>query len=166
MMHKILKNAWPLWVGVIVIGSASTLQFILLGRPWGITDGEVSAVALIESLFIPEHVLSATYFEAFPPVITYLLIIDVMLIVGAFISAKLSGMFKIRIPRKKERLIQGFAGGILMGFGARLAMGCNVGHIVSGIPQLYVASIIAGLSMIIGMYIGSKILLRQVRSSW
>lgn len=166
MIPKILKTAWPLWIGVIVIGSASTLQFILLGRPWGITDGEVNAVALIESLFIPEHVLSTTYFEAFPPIVTYLLIIDVMLIIGAFISAVLSNNFKIRIPRKKERLIQGFAGGLLMGFGARLAMGCNVGHIISGIPQLYVASIIAGISMIAGMYIGTKILVRQVRSSW
>lgn len=166
MIPKILKTAWPLWIGVIVIGSASTLQFILLGRPWGITDGEVNAVALIESLFIPEHVLSTTYFEAFPPIVTYLLIIDVMLIIGAFISSVLSNNFKIRIPRKKERLIQGFAGGLLMGFGARLAMGCNVGHIISGIPQLYVASIIAGISMIAGMYIGTKILVRQVRSSW
>ena len=166
MIPKILKTAWPLWIGVIVIGSASTLQFILLGKPWGITDGEVNAVALIESLFIPEHVLSTTYFEAFPPIVTYLLIIDVMLIIGAFISAVLSNNFKIRIPRKKERLIQGFAGGLLMGFGARLAMGCNVGHIISGIPQLYVASIIAGISMIAGMYIGTKILVRQVRSSW
>jgi len=166
MKYNLLKKAWPLWIGVIVIGSVSTLQFILLGRPWGITDGEVNAVALIESVIVPEHVLSTTYFEAFPPIVTYLLIIDVMLILGAFISAVLSNNFKIRIPRKKERLIQGFAGGVLMGFGARLAMGCNVGHIVSGIPQLYVASIIAGLSMIIGMYVGTKILLRQVRSSW
>ena len=166
MTHKLLISAWPLWVGVIVIGSASTLQFILLGRPWSITGGEVNAVALIESVFVPEHVLSTTYFEKFPPIFAPILITDAMLIVGAFISAVLSKKFKIRIPRKKGRLIQGFAGGILMGFGARLALGCNIGHIVSGVPQLYAASIIAGVSIIAGMYIGTKILLRQVRSSW
>ena len=37
--------------------------------------------------------------------------------IGALITILLSGNFKIRMPRQKRRYVQGFAGGIIAGFG-------------------------------------------------
>ena len=47
-------------------------------------------------------------------------------IVGAFISSKIAGDFKIRIPAKRSKLIWYLIGGIIMGFGASMALGCNI----------------------------------------
>jgi len=44
----------------------------------------------------------------------------------------------------------GFAGGILMAFGARMAGGCTSGHGISGTLQLNVASWIAVICFFIG----------------
>ncbi len=33
-------------------------------------------------------------------------------------------------------------GGILMGFGTGIAYGCNIGHILSGLPHLAISSIV------------------------
>jgi uncharacterized protein len=38
-----------------------------------------------------------------------------------------------------------FAGGVLLLFGARLAGGCTSGHMISGISQLAVSSLIFGV---------------------
>ena len=70
-------------------------------------------------------------------------------IVGAVISARTSGEFKLRAPAPKL-LIQTFFGGALMGFGAVVAGGCNIGHIRSGVPQLSLGSILSGAFIVLG----------------
>lgn len=54
------------------------------------------------------------------------------MLVGALMMILLSSSFKIRIPNQKRRLVQGFIGGIIAGFGARLAMGCNLAAFLRG----------------------------------
>ena len=41
---------------------------------------------------------------------------------------------KLRLPRSRIRIAQAVAGGIIAGFGARLAMGCTAAFF-TGIPQ-------------------------------
>jgi uncharacterized membrane protein YedE/YeeE len=55
-----------------------------------------------------------------------LLWMSIGLILGATVMAKLSGEFKFKIP-DKGMLLTGLVGGTLMGIGARLALGCNIG---------------------------------------
>ncbi|MBE3556094.1 MAG: YeeE/YedE family protein [Firmicutes bacterium] len=47
--------------------------------------------------------------------------------IGSFIAAKASGEFRWRIPPAKTALTN-LGGGLLMGFGAALAGGCNIGN--------------------------------------
>ena len=48
-------------------------------------------------------------------------------IVGAHFSSRLAGEFRLRMPAKRSKLLWYLVGGIIMGFGARMALGCNVG---------------------------------------
>ena len=57
-------------------------------------------------------------------------VINIGLLIGAFASALLSRQFGIRIGSKWE-LGKGFIGGLLMGTGAVLARGCNIGGFFS-----------------------------------
>jgi len=72
-------------------------------------------------------------------------------ILGAFVAAKLAGEFKFRAPPPKT-LVQTFFGGTIMGFGAAMGGGCNITHILSGVPQLAVSSILGGAFLVFGCW--------------
>lgn len=73
-------------------------------------------------------------------------------VLGALVAALIAGEFSIRSPEPKI-LLQTLIGGFLMGFGAVVSKGCNIGHILSGIPQLSIGSILGGLSIVAGGWI-------------
>lgn len=81
----------------------------------------------------------------------------VMLCVGAFLASFLSGDFKIRIPRDKRRLLIGFIGGVLVGIGVRMALGCNVGLMWTNFAQLGYDGIIFLFGMLAGVYLAVKV---------
>jgi hypothetical protein len=68
---------------------------------------------------------------------------------GAYVSAKASKKFAWRVPRARQ-LVTIMAGSIMMGFGAVLAGGCNIGQALTGFATLSVGSIVATLAMIAG----------------
>lgn len=72
------------------------------------------------------------------------------IIIGAFISALATKEFKLRVPKNPKTYLQVILGGVLMGFGAGVAQGCNVGHILSGLPHLALSSILATIFFVLG----------------
>ena len=84
-----------------------------------------------------------------------MLIIGIVL--GGLAAALIAKEFKFRIP-KPLVLVQTFAGGLLMGFGAVTSGGCNIGHLLSGIPQLSLGSILAGISIVLGAWAASYVM--------
>lgn len=84
-----------------------------------------------------------------------MLIIGIVL--GGLAAALIAKEFKFRVP-KPLVLVQTFAGGLLMGFGAVTSGGCNIGHLLSGIPQLSLGSILAGISIVLGAWAASYVM--------
>jgi hypothetical protein len=78
-------------------------------------------------------------------------------IIGAAIAARIAGEFKIRVPQP-TRLVQQFIGGLLMGVGAVIGTACNVGHILSGVPQLSLGSIWGGIFIVLGCWVTTYIM--------
>jgi uncharacterized membrane protein YedE/YeeE len=74
------------------------------------------------------------------------------IVVGAFIGALIAGEFKIRMPGW-AMLGQTFLGGLIMGFGAVTSGGCNVTHVLSGLPQLAISSIVASIAIVLGAWL-------------
>ncbi len=68
---------------------------------------------------------------------------------GSYFSAKASKKFAWRVPRARQ-LVTIMIGGIIMGFGAVLAGGCNVGQALTGFATLSVGSIVATVAIIAG----------------
>jgi uncharacterized membrane protein YedE/YeeE len=77
------------------------------------------------------------------------------IIVGAMVMARLSNEFKWKWP-SPELIVWGFSGGLLMGFGSRPSLGCNIGGFFirasGGDPNGWVY----GTGMVLGAYIGVK----------
>ena len=80
---------------------------------------------------------------------------------GAFLASVWSGDFSIRVP-KRRRLPNAVFGGFLMGAGSRLAPGCNIGNIYSGLAELSVHSFIATVGILAGVYVMTHWLYRDV----
>jgi uncharacterized membrane protein YedE/YeeE len=77
------------------------------------------------------------------------------IIFGAMIMALLSKEFKWKLP-KGELIVWGLGGGLLMGIGARVALGCNIGaffiRVAGGDPGGW----LFGIGMVGGGYAGVK----------
>ncbi len=139
--ERILKRGWGWLPAGIVLGVIGIVAFYAsteAGRsyPLGITGGYLTT---IKSLIMGENLL------------TWLSMALMATIVGAFVATFIADEFRLRAPPPKT-LIQCFFGGCLMGFGAVCAGGCNVTHILSGVPQLALSSMLAGASIMLGCW--------------
>lgn len=74
---------------------------------------------------------------------------------GSFLSAVSTRSFHI-IPPNPDSFIRIFNGGLLMGVGATMAGGCNIGQGLTGLSTLSVESILVVISIFVGMYAGVK----------
>jgi len=147
LFEKIFKKGWGWLTTGLLIGLVSIVAFPLsaaAGRnyPLGITSGWIG---IVKRVLDSANTLK---WDAW-------LIIGI--IVGALIAALIAKEFKFRMP-KAIVLLQTFVGGTLMGFGAVTSGGCNIGHLLSGIPQLSIGSTLAGLSIVLGAWLTAYIM--------
>ncbi|WP_455370079.1 YeeE/YedE family protein [[Eubacterium] cellulosolvens] len=87
------------------------------------------------------------------------------LIVGSFLSSLNIKEFEVIIPTRKD-VFQFFGGGFLIGIGAMMAGGCNIGHIFGGIPELGISSFFAMVFMIFGNWVGSYLQYIRWKNEW
>jgi uncharacterized protein len=79
------------------------------------------------------------------------------MLLGGLFSALISQNFKLKLPRQKRRWVWGFVGGIIAGFGTRLAMGCNLAAFFTGLPQFSLHSWLFIVGTALGTYLGVKL---------
>ena len=142
------------------IGLLSCLTFLLSDKPLGCSTAFARTSGMIEKLFRGPKVAKKPYYQKFPPVVDWEWLLVVGVIIGAFVSAKLSGQFDLRwVPGRwaaslgsgvAVRLLSAFAGGALLGIGARWAGGCTSGHGISGSLQLAVSGWLAVICFFAG----------------
>lgn len=80
----------------------------------------------------------------------------VSLIPGAFLAAITSGTLWVR-GESMRRYIGLAGGGFLMGIGAGIAGGCNLGHSLVGVPLLAMGSIATTVSMAVGVWLADRV---------
>lgn len=144
----------------VVAGVLSALYFGVTGTYWAVT-GEFTRLAAhgMQWFGIDPHQL--TYIDTIMKLEgSPLDRVDGWVVTGMFLgalaSALLGSNFKLRFPRQKRRIAQALVGGIIAGFGARLAMGCNLASFFTGIPQFSFHTWLFMLGMAAGSYAGVK----------
>ena len=86
--------------------------------------------------------------------------LNIGIVVGAFTAAVLAREFRLRVPRQPKRYVQSLGGGLIMGYGAGLGLGCTLGAFYSAIPSLALNGWVYGLAMAGGALIGTRIIRR------
>jgi len=154
------------------IGILSILTFMVSNEAIGVSGAFARTAGMIEKLFRGRKVEHKEYYQKNAPKINWEWMFVVGLIIGSFISARLSGDFEIvMVPQRwlasagDSRLLRwsvAFLGGATMGFGARWARGCTSGHGISGTLQLAVSSWIATAALFIGGIVTATVLFRVI----
>lgn len=138
------KRTWNWLVTGIGIGIVGIISFPIsaaAGRnyPLGITAGWIQWVKVV-------------ILRVEGQAVNWIAAMVLGIVIGAFIAALLAGEFKFRFP-KLGMIGQAFLGGLIMGFGAVTSGGCNVTHILSGIPQLSIGSFVAAIAIALGAWV-------------
>jgi uncharacterized protein len=133
-----LGGRWPMLYGAIGLGVAALLILALSGRPWAL----ISAYALWGSKLVAltgEDVSFWGHWAANPAILEKSIfgdaasVVDLAAITGATLAASVTGRFAWRGGLPLRSIAIALIGGIVMGFGARLSVGCNIGAFFSGI---------------------------------
>lgn len=157
---KLFGNYWSPYVAMSVAGILSAVYFGITGSVWAVT-GEFTRLGGHILEFFGIDISDWAYFDLVKMNGTTWTRTDGWIVWGMFIGAMitilLSSNFKIRIPKQKRRYVQGLVGGIIAGFGARLALGCNLAAFFTGVPQFSLHSWIFIVATAIGTFFGAKI---------
>ena len=151
---------WSPYAAGFGIGVLSWLVFLLSDNTLGASGAYSKTAGMIERLIRGREVEERAYYRENPPEIGWGWMLLVGIVVGSFLSAWISGDFRIlAVPELWAqrigtgaflRWLTAFGGGILLGIGSRWADGCTSGHGISGTLQLVVSSWIAAICFFIG----------------
>ena len=140
--NRWLTGPWPLVAGAIGLAIVNIASLTIGGRPWGVT----SAFALWGAKWFDAvgiNVATWPYWTT-PAQATALKtsvladvtsVMDFGIILGALLASTLAGKFAPVWKISARSAAAAVIGGLLLGYGARIAYGCNIGAYFSGIAS-------------------------------
>ncbi len=163
-LARVLRGSWPLLVGAVVLGVLAGAVFLVSGGIWGVTF----AFALWGAKFLQlvglhpetwEFWRSASNAKALAGSVwtDKTTLTDVGIMIGAAIAAALAGAWRLHTSIPWRTALAAVLGGVLMGVGARLAGGCNIGAYLGGISTGSLHGWLWGAFALGGTWIGLRL---------
>ena len=159
-----LRGPWPLLVGGAVLAVLNFVTLALSGHPWGITSAfalwgaKASSAMGIDVASWPVWSAGPNAAALAAPISHDVKsVMDIGIVIGAMIAASLAGRYAPvwRLPLCS--LVAAVVGGLLLGYGARLAYGCNIGAYFSGIVSGSLHGWLWLVSAFFGNVVGTKL---------
>jgi len=158
---RVLRGSWPLWAGAIVLAVLNAVVLLVTGRPWGVTSAfRLWASKILDAVGV--NVASWSFWTDRPGLDQTVLadntsVANFGIIVGALVASATAGGFAFykKVPRRT--VAAGIVGGILMGYGATFAAGCNIGAYFSGIASGSLHGYLWAVAALGGTWIGLKL---------
>jgi hypothetical protein len=159
-----LYGPWSLVLGAIALAVLNWLTLLLAGRPWGVTWGFTLWAAKVAQVFgwnpatsefwsqgAAAEALSSSVFADITSVMNF------GVVLGAALAAALAGRLAVKQPPSRLAVAAALVGGIMMGYGARMAFGCNVGAYFGGIASTSLHGWLWIVFALLGTGIGVKL---------
>ncbi len=167
LWQAIFVRGWPAVVGGAILGGINILMY-MVHMPLGVTgelsrwsNGIMSAVGFSPPVLLGlSEIGGCAALATESGIFSHTFSVTVGLLVGAFAGALFAGEFKLRFPSKARRYAQSLFGGIIMGYGSGLAIGCTIGAFFSAIPSLSVSGWLFALALATGAFFGTKAITR------
>ncbi|ESS10853.1 MAG: putative transporter component [uncultured archaeon A07HR60] len=159
-----LRDSWDARTSGIAMALVASVWFWVHGH-WAITGAEARWAGWLVNAAGADaagiRYFGSILFRDGNITVTMDMLMIVALVAGSFVAAYSSGDFRIRTPNR-DRLPNYIIGGLLMGVGSRLAAGCNIANLFSGVALLSVHSFLAGAGIIAGVYLMTHYMYREV----
>ena len=142
---------WPVWGAAVLVATLNVFLFAF-DRPWTASDGLRNwgdwALTGLGLTHRPDLLAPWLYSGS---------LLNLGVLLGGLTAALLSREFALRVPPRGE-MVKGAGGGLLMGAGAMLAFGCNIGGFFSAVSALS----LSGFGMMLGLGLGAFLGLRYL----
>lgn len=161
-----LKKEWSYTTGAVLLAVVSTALILATGKAWGVTGAFTYWGGWILQAVggQPEN---WAYFQeantgfASATFLTHPVTIwNFGIILGALVSVLLAAQFKIKKIKSGRQAVAAVLGGLCMGVGARIALGCNIGAFFTAVPALSLHGWVFAALFFIGAAVGSKMLVK------
>jgi len=162
--HRLYQGPWPLFAGAVALALLNVATLGLAGHPWTVSFGYTlwgAKLAQAAGLDIaawpfwtwsyPSRALAGSVFANTTSVMNF------GILAGAFLAAGLAGRFRPGWRQPWRSLLAAALGGLLMGYGARLAFGCNVGAYFSGVASGSLHGWLWFASALVGTFAGNAL---------
>jgi uncharacterized protein len=161
----LLHGPWPLLLSAGMLALLNWATLAIAGHPWSITWAFALWAAKTLAAIGWDPATSAFWADGFParalarPLLqdnTSVMNIGIML--GAATAATLAGRLakpSWRIPLKS--LLSAVLGGLMLGYGARLAYGCNIGAFFSGVASTSLHGWVWIVFAVVGNVVGVRL---------
>ncbi len=150
MLNPKPRPYWSPYLAGIGLGIVLLMSYIIAGQGLGSSGAfarlEYTILHAVFPGYIEANPYTAKYFaEGVSPLSNFLVFLALGVLAGGFFSGVTAGRFRKTVEKgpnisTKWRFILAFAGGTMMGIGARLARGCTSGQALSGGATLALGS--------------------------
>ncbi len=167
------------WAASILLAVVGVLAYVAAGMPVGVTTSYAKMAACADSALFGGTLSDTVYFRTMPldlvnpatgvvlkggpgPAFDGIAVVQAPIILGIVLGGALSALslrelgFRWRVP--PAQLLAAFVGGLLMGLASRMAPGCNVWHLMGGLPILAFQSILFVAGLFPGAWLGARAL--------
>jgi uncharacterized membrane protein YedE/YeeE len=162
--RRALTGPWSPLVGAVLLALLNLLTLVVAGHPWTITwgftlwGGKLLSAAGYDLSTVPFWTGSFQQQALAAPVLADTTsVMNLGLVAGALLGAGLAGRFAPtrRVPRR--RLAASVVGGLLLGYGARIAFGCNIGALFGGVASTSLHGWFWGAAALVGTPVGVRL---------
>jgi uncharacterized membrane protein YedE/YeeE len=158
---RVIRGSWPIWAGAVVLAVLNALVLLTTGRPWGVTSAfRLWASKIMNTVGL--DVGSWAFWTDRPGLNDSLLadntsVANFGIILGALVASAAAGSFALYKKVPGKLIAAGLIGGVLMGYGATFAAGCNIGAYFSGIASGSLHGYLWAVFALVGTFIGLKL---------
>lgn len=157
----LFKKEWSYITGGVLLAIFATMLVIVNKAAWGVTGpfhlwaGKILEFVGInaDSWKLYNGSISSFNFWKNTTSMT-----NLGIVLGALLSTLLAASFKLKKIKSIRQVYAAILGGLFMGIGARLAMGCNIGSFFSAIPAFSLHGWVFMIFIFLGAAVGSFML--------
>jgi uncharacterized membrane protein YedE/YeeE len=156
---RLIKKEWSYAAGAVIMSILAVMLMVFAG-PWGVSG----VLAVWGGKFLSLFGVNSDSWKMFNGSLgkfkftNQTNLTDIGLAFGALISCLLAAQWKIRMIKSVRQVWAAVFGGLLMGIGARIAPGCNIGAMFSTIPAFSLSGWIFLVFVFLGAIVGGKTL--------
>ena len=161
---RVFGGPWPLVAGAVLLAGLNLATLVTAGHPWSITWA-FTLWAAKAALALGWNASASPFWQGgfqqqaleAPVLADETSVMNIGIVLGAFVAAAAAGRFAPELRMPLRGLAAALIGGLLMGYGSRIAYGCNIGAFFSGVASTSLHGWLWIAAALPGTWIGARL---------